>query len=156
MALSTSAIYTGNKTRVGGVLWFDPAWTICTGASTNASFNYTKQCTVLNQNLISLPKYSVKCYTTTFTAFSFFPPTETPDWLTGSQLSWIALLVVVKARAGVVSHTSGYAALYLFFAAPKAHRWHAPDLRQHQHIQNQAASMIHCLAQLSKVLMIKW
>lgn len=66
----------------------------------NASFNYTKQRTVLNQNLMSsLPKYSVKCYTSTITAFFCPPPPETADLLTGSRPpQLIAVLVVVKSQ----------------------------------------------------------
>jgi len=39
-------------------------------------------------------------FTQTFTAFSSFSSFETPDCV--FPLSWIAIIVVVKARAGVV------------------------------------------------------
>lgn len=52
---------------------------------------------------MSLSKYSVKLYTEMFTASFFSSSFETPDMFDCVfRLSWIAIIVVVKARAGVV------------------------------------------------------
>lgn len=121
MALSTSAIYTGNKTRVrGGCCDLIPSERSAQEPALNASLNYTKQCTVLNQNLISSPKCSGNVIHPRSQRVCFPPPTETPDLLAGSPPSGLGFSgSKSQSRVGGGSGL-GRAARYLFIAATLA------------------------------------